>query len=1192
MLVIFIISLSAISAVSAADNATGDSVSIEKDNNILNIVATETITSVDKTDVVNVENASINKGQSDELIENVKHDNEVGTTDENELISSSATFTDLANDIANASGELNLTKNYTYSSIDSSYNIGITINKLITINGNGFTLDGSNNARIFSVATNNVIFKDIIFVNAKISGNGAAIEGKVNKFTIINCTFINNVANSGGAIYKGSVINSTFINNSANYGGAVNSGYATNCTFVMNHASSAGGAIYGGSANKCNFTKNYVTYASGGASSGSSCLNCIFINNSAWQGGAMNGGSATNCTFINNNVNVGGGAMYDGSAVNCTFINNSASEYGGAMYDGSAANCTFISNIAEYGGAIFASRSRIYVYDCIFRNNNATENGGAMWGGIVNGSKFIKNHADKNGGAIYNVLISNSLFEYNSAMNGGGMSKNKAKNCIFNYNSASDYGGAAYDAFISDNSQFNLNIASCGNDTFNVTWFEVNGKSFLELNELINNNTKQEIYLDSNYTFDLISDSSFEYEGIHINRTITIYGNGFIIDGTHLASFFRIINAENVILRDIIFINAGATGGRSAIDGNCKIINCTFKNTLGRAIFGASAINCIFIDNSIAIGEGSAFDCIFIENNRGGNSAMYDSTAVNCTFINNSANNGGAMRAGHAVNCTFINNSANYGGAINQGYAVNCTFINNSAHINGGATYGTIVNGCIFRDNNAEDYGGAMYSGSAENCVFKNNTAGIEGNNTYETILPQAILTVSNYSSYYNSNDELLIDLTTKKGVPITDVNITIRVYKNTMFIGTYFCLSEYDWVVKLDAGDYVAVLTVENYAYDVAPVSVTLKINKTTSIISSSPITTIYNMDDYTVITLNDGQGYPINDVVIYVDLDGVKNYTTDANGTIKVPTMGLAANTYVATITFAGNGNYIGANATVNVIITQAAVNLITNYTVNVWDDGFTVNIIVFTNPSINDNLTIKFNGKEYPVEVVNGTANVMSNKVYSKTYRTDIIYEGSQNYKNSASRITVIVKATKVSRLNTFTYYYYNNDMGSDSEKGISQIKVVDVDGNPIKNGVVTITIMNKYKLKVKTDGNGVAKFTKAYKPGTYSVTAEHNNKVTKLGNLVLKSVVNLPKVSKVSKSAKTTTIKITLKGTGPIKGKTVVVSFMKVNYKVQTDKGVALFKVTKDMVSKLAVGKSYTVRATYRMDSVAQNIQILK
>ena len=180
-----------------------------------------------------------------------------------------------------------------------------------------------------------------------------------------------------------------------------------------------------------------------------------------------------------------------------------------------------------------------------------------------------------------------------------------------------------------------------------------------------------------------------------------------------------------------------------------------------------------------------------------------------------------------------------------------------------------------------------------------------------------------------------------------------------------------------------------------------------------------------------------------------------------------------------------------------------------------------------------------------------------------------------------------------LGTFTHYYYNDDMGSDSEKGISKVQVVDADGNPIKNGVVTISFMDMYRLKVKTDSDGVAEFTKAFKPGTYTVSVQYDNKTTKLGNLVLKSVVNLPKLSKVSKSAKTTTIKITLKGTGPIKGKSVIVTFMKKQYTIKTDKnGVAQFKVTQSMVSKLITGKTYKIRATYRMDSVAQGIQILK
>ena len=54
------------------------------------------------------------------------------------------TFTDLANEIPNADGELNLTRNYTYSSNDSSYKNGIKIDKKITINGNGFVIDGNN----------------------------------------------------------------------------------------------------------------------------------------------------------------------------------------------------------------------------------------------------------------------------------------------------------------------------------------------------------------------------------------------------------------------------------------------------------------------------------------------------------------------------------------------------------------------------------------------------------------------------------------------------------------------------------------------------------------------------------------------------------------------------------------------------------------------------------------------------------------------------------------------------------------------------------------------------------------------------------------------------------------------------------------------------------------------------------------
>ena len=662
-----------------------------------------------------------------------------------------------------------------------------------------------------------------------------------------------------------------------------------------------------------------------------------------------------------------------------------------------------------------------------------------------------------------------------------------------------------------------------------------NPKTFTDLNEAINGNNDNDVYLDGNYTFQLGTDDNFK-NGVVVGRAVTVWGNGYTLDGANAARIFT-VTSFNVVFHDINFINGSATyydldyGG--AIKGQCKAINCNFANNqayFGGAMHLGTAYNCTFYNNR-ATGEGGAihdavaYNCTFSYNQaKSGGGAIYWGLARNCTFSYNQARFGGAIYDATAYGCTFYNNIAKGGGgAIYKNSAYDCTFYNNRASGDGGAMYGNghkaenciftnntansggaayqiIANNCTFTQNKAKYDGGAMYEGSAIICIFKDNKAESHGDDTYKTDFPKSVLSVSNFTSTYNSGDRLLFNFNTALGTPINNANITIRVYKNNTLVGTYYALSGDGWVVKLDVGSYIAVCSVENQIYDVDPVNATLKI---------------------------------------------------------------------------------------------AYSVNLTASYKVRVLNDGFAVNIVVNADFDINDKITIKFNGKQYKVEMINGTANFISNKVYSKTYPTNIVYAGSENYTSSTSDINVVVKATKVSRVNTFTYYYYNNDMGSDSQKGISQIKVVDIDGNPIKNGLVTLTIMNKYKLKVKTDAKGVAKFTKAYKPGTYKVTATYDNKVTNLGNLVLKSVVNVPKVTTVKKSTKTTTLKITLKGTGPIKGKTVQVSFMKKNYYVKTDsKGVAQFKVTQDMVSKLAVGKTYKIRVTYRMDSVAQGIQILK
>ena len=132
-------------------------------------------------------------------------------------------FTDLNNEISKIqeNGNFTLKKDYRYDSGDSGYRGGIIISKdNIVIDGDGHTIDGAGQARIFNITSNNVTLKNINFLNGYSEGNGSAIYTYGN-LNILDSIFFNNTAvQRGGAIYversiSDFTINSTFINNSA-----------------------------------------------------------------------------------------------------------------------------------------------------------------------------------------------------------------------------------------------------------------------------------------------------------------------------------------------------------------------------------------------------------------------------------------------------------------------------------------------------------------------------------------------------------------------------------------------------------------------------------------------------------------------------------------------------------------------------------------------------------------------------------------------------------------------------------------------------------------------------------------------------------------------------------------------------------------------------------------------------------------
>ena len=143
-----------------------------------------------------------------------------------------------------------------------------------------------------------------------------------------------------------------------------------------------------------------------------------------------------------------------------------------------------------------------------------------------------------------------------------------------------------------------------GEDT-DLTSFEENEiltegeQTFTQLNTTINGNNDQNIYLDGNYKYSS-GDDNFK-DGIIINRDVNIYGNGSIIDGNKEARIFQ-INGGNVVFYNIAFVNGNAgddNGG--ALYGNCKAINCIFKDNKaswnGGAMRDGSAVNCSFSGN-------------------------------------------------------------------------------------------------------------------------------------------------------------------------------------------------------------------------------------------------------------------------------------------------------------------------------------------------------------------------------------------------------------------------------------------------------------------------------------------------------------------------------------------------------------------------------------------------------------------
>lgn len=330
--------------------------------------------------------------------------------------------------LAKSGSTINLTQDYKYND-DFKLTTGVFINKDITINGNGHSIDGMGKSRIFNInygdglSFHKVILNNITFKNGEAKIYGGAILNFAD-LTVDNCYFTSN--NAGTA------------------GGAINSlGALTlkNSKFNKNSAGGDAGAVFSLTLKKgADFYKNY--FAGQNATEDVNLLLSIAMQALLEHGKD----TITNCVFTNNVANGrGGGAVYAYSHIDIsssTFNSNKAGEKGGAVFgckDLFIKNSKFNKNkVSMYGGAVyFKCHEQSGHYD-----NGTWVSSLKYYDNLIEGSTFANNVASERGGAIYGFRTSSSdkvhcakavkcTFSDNKSPKGKDIYGGTVKNCIY-----------------------------------------------------------------------------------------------------------------------------------------------------------------------------------------------------------------------------------------------------------------------------------------------------------------------------------------------------------------------------------------------------------------------------------------------------------------------------------------------------------------------------------------------------------------------------------------------------------------------------------------------------------------------------------------------------------------------------------------------------------------------------------------
>jgi C1A family cysteine protease len=346
---------------------------------------------------------------SQEILQTVQEDNILENTQNEVYTTGEGSFTDLSHEIGNATGVLNLTRDYKFNN-ETDNVIGITIeNNNLVIEGNGHTLDADNYGRILNIDGTNVTLNNIKFINGNRSLGSAIYIDPGFSLTTNNVTFENNTAENCIVYVEMATYNSNndkFLDATVSGTGVIlaeSSVLNVDNALMMSSKQLSWGFIQ--SMGQSNVT----------------VLNSIFANTTSNYSAAMKVSGKTrvkNTKFINLEATITAGAIaakeFDECIIeNCTFYNVSSHKNGGAIF----------SDVPGYN---YPDTGALIIRGTTFTNCSSGFGGAILHLGgnfIMDDSTFTDNYATFDGGAVYisyaNVSIANSTFENSNAVYDG-----------------------------------------------------------------------------------------------------------------------------------------------------------------------------------------------------------------------------------------------------------------------------------------------------------------------------------------------------------------------------------------------------------------------------------------------------------------------------------------------------------------------------------------------------------------------------------------------------------------------------------------------------------------------------------------------------------------------------------------------------------------------------------------------------